>query len=213
VLTVRDTGIGISAETLPNIFEQFIQEGHALHRAGGGLGLGLAIVHSLVELHGGRVHASSAGIGLGSEFTVELPTGMQSRRRLPMATGEHAAIVPRRILVVDDNEDILTLMQLALEKLGHEVLVAIDGATALAAIASFRPHVAVLDINLPGIDGYEVARRLRALPDGSELRLIALSGLGQAEDRVRSRDATFDIHLVKPVEIAELQAAISKRPP
>jgi DNA-binding response OmpR family regulator len=130
-----------------------------------------------------------------------------------MATGEHAAIVPRRILVVDDNEDILTLMQLALEKLGHEVLVAIDGATALAAIASFRPHVAVLDINLPGIDGYEVARRLRALPDGGELRLIALSGLGQADDRVRSRDATFDIHLVKPVEIAELQAAISKRPP
>jgi signal transduction histidine kinase len=213
VLTVRDTGIGISPEMLPAIFEHFTQAGHASHRPGGGLGLGLAIVHSLVELHDGRVSASSPGLGLGSEFTVELPAGRQSRRRPAMATGERAAIVSRRVLVVDDNEDTLTLMQLALERLGHEVVVAADGPTALAAISSFRPEVAVLDLNLPGIDGYELARRLRALPDGPELRLVALSGHGQPEDRIRSRQANFDIHLVKPVEISELQAAITKQPP
>jgi signal transduction histidine kinase/ActR/RegA family two-component response regulator len=210
VLSVKDNGIGISAEMLPRVFDMFSQEQQALDRAQGGLGLGLAIVSSLVSMHGGTVTAHSEGEGKGSEFVVELPAFVA-----PAATPEdadqhptvHADLRPLRILIVDDNRDTADLTAQALSSLGHDVRVAYDPQSALAAVTNFLPDAALLDIGLPAMDGYELARHLRAHV-GDVVRFVAISGYGQTSDRQRSRDAGFAEHLVKPISFASLQAAL-----
>ncbi|MBI2202387.1 MAG: response regulator [Candidatus Rokubacteria bacterium] len=207
VVRVHDQGIGISAEDLGRIFDLFSQAERTLDRARGGLGLGLALARALVELHGGRIAASSPGLGRGSEFVVRLPlqvAGAGSRDVFePVPTG-----VRRRVLVVEDNDDAREALRAVLEIDGHEVAVAADGAAGVAAALSFQPDVALIDIGLPGLDGYEVCRRLRATPAGASICVIALTGYGQPEDHAATAEAGFDAHLVKPVEPAVLERAI-----
>ena len=217
-LRIRDNGIGISAQMLPRVFELFAQERQGLDRPQGGLGLGLAIAKNLVELHGGTTRAESDGVGRGSVFVVELPAFEAGTAEAPeqqgaVTTSTHAGArsdARLRILVVDDNEDAAEMMALALMGAGHEVRVASDGQGALAISEGFAPEVALLDIGLPGMDGYELVRRLRERLAGSPARFIAITGYGQARDRELSRAAGFDLHLVKPVGLAELQDAIAR---
>jgi signal transduction histidine kinase/ActR/RegA family two-component response regulator len=208
VLKVRDTGIGIAAEQLPFVFEPFVQEDRAAERAYGGLGLGLSLVRSLVELHGGKVEVFSNGPGQGSEFVVHLPllgalpaTGA-SRRDKPKASAKGPA---RRILVVDDNYDSADSLALLLRFAGHEVRTAYDGRMALEAARAQAPDVVLLDIGLPGTDGHEIARRIRHELGLFQALLIALTGYGQEEDKRRSHEAGFNAHLVKPVNLEELR--------
>jgi CheY-like chemotaxis protein len=207
-LRVRDEGVGIAPEMLEKIFELFVQQQQSLDRSKGGLGLGLAIVRSLVELHGGRVRAESAGPGRGSEFSVDLPlaTGAAVVREVPPpAPPERAAPGAVRALIVDDNQDAAETLAEVLADLGYEVATAHDGIAALNVATAFKPTVCLLDIGLPSMDGYELARRLRAsaaLPDGA--RLIAVTGYGQDNDRRLSSAAGFDAHLVKPVDLDAL---------
>jgi signal transduction histidine kinase/CheY-like chemotaxis protein len=207
VLTVRDNGTGIGASLLPRVFELFAQEQQDSDRSRGGLGLGLAIVKSLVEAHGGTVRAESEGRGLGSLFTVALPLAsgeaLQARIPAPHAPDQRSE---RRILVVDDNRDAAELLAELLREKGHTAEVALDGPTALDLAQHFHPDVAVLDLGLPVMDGYELARRLRERSPA--LRLIALTGYGQRSDRERTRAAGFDAHLVKPVAIDVLQSTV-----
>ena len=212
VIEIRDDGIGIDADFLPRLFDPFVQGAQNGERGAGGLGIGLGLVHSLVAAHGGQVEARSQGARLGSTFTVRLPavsqppsreTGQQIAAAFATEHGKH------RILVVDDNEDARGLLADILSQLGHDVRAVGDGPQALAMVHEFTPDVAVLDIGLPGMDGYELAAQLRrALPAGG-VRLIALSGYGQASDRARSQAAGFDGHLVKPVEVRRLLDAIA----
>ena len=211
VVRVRDNGIGMHAEMLPRVFDLFTQERQALDRSQGGLGLGLAIVRSLVEAHGGRVSAHSEGPDRGSEFTVRIPA-VAARPRVseparPAPTKAEGA--GRRILVVDDNEDGAEALADALLDLGHVVEMAHDGPAALAKIDSFLPEIAILDIGLPVMDGYELARRIREGGRVPDLQLIALTGYGQARDRARALEAGFDAHLVKPVSLDLLERAIA----
>ena len=195
---------------LPHIFSMFVQERQALDRSQGGLGRGLATVRNLVELHGGSVEAKSPGRGLGSELTIRIPAAAPTETTAhvpaprPQVNGTR-----RRILVVDDNEDAADLLSAVLEQLGNTTRVAHDATSALALLDEFDAECAVLDIGLPVIDGYELARRLRQRP-GQRLRLIALTGYGQQSDRERAKRAGFDAHLVKPVAIDALQALIAK---
>jgi signal transduction histidine kinase/ActR/RegA family two-component response regulator len=220
VVRVADTGAGIPAEALPHLFEPFMQVGRTLERAQGGLGLGLTLVKRLVELHGGQVEAASEGIGLGSVFTVRLP--LLAPERVPMKPAP-AAVVPtppapppagasRRVLVVDDNMDAADMLAETLSLEGYEVEQAHDGLMALARAATFAPDVVLLDIGLPELDGYEVARRLRQQPGGDSLLLVALTGYGQASDRQRSREAGFNVHFVKPVDLERLLALLEAPP-
>lgn len=210
VLRVRDSGIGILPEMLPRIFDLFAQGRQSLDRSQGGLGLGLAIVRSLVAMHGGSVSVKSAGRGLGSEFTLRLPSASAE-----VATAEEAATNPapvpegHRILVVDDNEDAAELLALSLSESGYVTRVAHDGPAALRVAEDFAPEVALLDIGLPVMDGYELARRLRA-PGTPPIRLIAITGYGQESDRAASRKAGFDAHLVKPVNPGDLEAIVQR---
>ncbi len=207
VLRVRDTGMGIPAEMLPHIFDLFVQVDRSLGRAQGGLGIGLALVRSLVEMHGGRITARSDGPGKGSEFIVRLPVSVEAPAE-QSATGPAVSPEPqasRRVLVVDDNRDGAETLATLLRATGHEVRVAYDGPTALAEAHTFRPDVVLCDIGMPGMDGYEVARRLRQDADLPHPVLIAVTGYGQAEDRRRTHAAGFDHHLTKPVDLAALQ--------
>jgi PAS domain S-box-containing protein len=199
-LRVRDTGIGISAEVLPRLFDQFAQAERPLDRAPGGLGLGLTLARRLTEMHGGKLEAFSAGVGKGSEFVVRLPvlTGAPPVEVHPRPILKYE-VARRRILVVDDNVDYAEALSLALGATGHEVRLAADGLSALQAADEFQPDVVLLDIGLPGIDGYEVGRRLRAARGPKGVVLVALTGHGREEDRRQARDAGFDHHLVKPV--------------
>ena len=208
-LDVTDNGIGISREMLPRVFEMFTQETQALDRARGGLGLGLAIVKTLVAQHGGSVFAFSAGRGQGSQFVVAMPTVATAVRTavVPPVDSLGPDVVLLKILVVDDNEDIADLTGSALTIMGHDVRVAYDGPSALVAASTFTPDVAILDIGLPGMDGYDLAVRMRATL-GDHVRLIAVSGYSHDEARQRSRDAGFSEHLVKPVGMASLRAAL-----
>jgi CheY-like chemotaxis protein len=203
-VSVRDTGIGIAADHLPCLFEMFSQVAPALERSQGGLGIGLALVRGLVELHGGSVEARSAGPGRGSEFTVRLPiVEAQTRLPSPSAEREKPGAAPKyRILVADDLPDSADSLALMLRVWGHEVQTAHDGLEAVQAAAVFRPDVAVLDIGMPKMNGYEAARHIRQQTWGKHAVLIALSGWGQPEDRRRTAEAGFDHHLVKPVEPA-----------
>jgi PAS domain S-box-containing protein len=212
---VRDTGIGISPSMLPRVFDQFVQERQALDRSAGGLGLGLSIVRSLVELHGGTVEAHSEGLGQGSEFRVLLPlcTGpdLPAAIHAPPATSDKPKGL--RVLLVDDNEDAATLIRRVLTVWGHVVRVAHDGASALEIVESFTPDVAFLDIGLPAMDGYELARRFRALPALGGVRLVALTGYGQARDREAALEAGFHEHMVKPVDLDALERVLIARTP
>jgi CheY-like chemotaxis protein len=212
VLSVRDNGIGIGPELLPHVFDLFTQAERSPDRAQGGLGLGLALVKSLVELHGGKVGVSSPGPGRGSEFTVRLPLALKTA--LPPARPEtREAETPRNrphVMLVDDNADAANTLALLLQLQGYPVSVEYDAQAALARAAREAPQVCLLDIGLPDIDGYELARRLRALPAGAGAVLIALTGYGQEQDREKSRLAGFDHHLVKPVHIEQLTAILSR---
>ena len=203
VLRVRDNGMGIAPEVLPHIFDLFVQERQAIDRAQGGLGLGLTIVRSLVERHGGTVAAHSAGVGRGAEFTIRLPRTSAAERATPRRGKDGAAAVARRtlrVLVIDDNADAADMLGRALLAHGYAAQVAYDGLHALRVVGEFRPHVAFIDIGLPVMDGYELARHLREDPACAGMRLIAVTGYGQASDRARALAAGFEAHLVKPVD-------------
>jgi signal transduction histidine kinase len=202
-LTVRDNGIGIAPGLLPNMFDLFVQGDRAADRGQGGLGLGLALVKSLVELHGGTVEGASPGTGAGSQFTVLLPRA-QGPGRVLAAEPSFAASASLDILVVDDNTDAAETLSMFLEALGHLTRIAPDGATALELAGCEAPRVFLLDIGLPDMDGYELARRLRALPGTSGATLIALTGYSQPADRERACAAGFDHHLTKPVDATAL---------
>jgi PAS domain S-box-containing protein len=208
ILTVRDNGIGMAPDLVPRVFDLFVQGERGLDRSEGGLGIGLTLVHKLVADHGGTVVADSAGQGKGSEFTVRLPALDRppveaTASAEPPAAGRRPE--GRRILIVDDSADSAESMALLLQIWGHDVHVASDGPHALAVAAECRPEVVLLDIGLPGMTGYEVARRLRELPDMADAVLVATTGYGQDEDRKHSREAGFALHLVKPVQPDLLQ--------
>jgi signal transduction histidine kinase/ActR/RegA family two-component response regulator len=209
MLRVRDNGKGIEATMLPHVFDMFVQERQSLERGGGGLGLGLTIVKSLVEAHGGTVTARSEGDGRGSEFEISLPA-TRMRASAPRIEIDHADTVRpgARVLVVDDNEDAAELMGETLARKGYDTRIANDAQRALEVIATWWPEAAVLDIGLPVVDGYELARQIRRLPGGDKLFLIALTGYGQAMDRERAMAAGFNHHLVKPVDVATIRALL-----
>jgi CheY-like chemotaxis protein len=215
VLGVRDTGVGIAPELLPRIFDLFTQADRTLDRSRGGLGIGLSLVQRLVELHGGTVGAHSAGIGQGSEFVVRLPALYPARESLaPIETAKQPTETSR-VLVVDDNTDAADILVMMLQMFGHEVQAAYSGQTALETAVEYQPDFVLLDIGLPDMNGYEVARRLRQQPLAKDVRLIAMTGYGQDSDRQRSEEAGFDRHLVKPVDPEELQdllATLAKQP-
>ena len=206
VLRVSDTGAGMSPELLPRIFDLFVQGDQPPERTSGGLGIGLTLVRQLVELHGGRVEARSAGAGQGSVFTARLPRSSRLGRENTEAL--HAAPVPCRILVVEDNADARDMLLALLTLERHDVCTAVDGPAGVDAALQLRPDVALIDIGLPGLNGYEVARRIRATEAGRTMKLIALTGYGQSEDMRMAREAGFDLHLVKPVEPRRLDEAL-----
>ncbi len=210
-IRVADTGIGIPGELLPTLFQLFAQVDSTLDRAEGGLGVGLALVKNLVELHGGTVAAQSDGPDRGSRFVVRLPLAAETPDTVrPAQTDDRRASTKRRILVVDDNVDSARSMALLLQAFGHDATTANDGQEALDAAEGDPPDAIVLDLGMPGLDGYEVARRLRERPWGKNVLLIALTGWGQQEARERSKTAGFDAHLVKPVEIDALLRVVQR---
>ena len=206
VLRIRDTGIGIAPELLPRIFDLFTQAEQALDRSEGGMGIGLALVKALVEMHEGSVDVSSAGLGRGSEFVVRLPVQEAPEADQPTtaapATSSSASL---RLLVVDDNVDAADSLAMLLRLGGHEVQVAYTGPTAVQAALNNRPHVVLLDIGLPGMNGYEVAKRLCEQAEMQKAVLIAMTGYGQESDKERARESGFDHHMVKPVDPTQLQ--------
>jgi PAS domain S-box-containing protein len=210
VVSVRDNGIGLSAEMLPVVFDMFMQVDRSTDRAQGGLGIGLTLVKTLVELHGGTVAGHSDGPGQGSEFTVRLPVCAPESRagQVPSTRPEAPELPKRRVLVVDDNHDAAVSLGMLLKILGSDVQLAHSGASALETIETYRPDVVLLDIGMPDMDGFEVARRIRANQRLSHVVLIALTGWGQAEDRHRTQSAGFDHHVVKPADVMTLQSLL-----
>jgi CheY-like chemotaxis protein len=210
IIRVRDSGVGISSELLPHIFELFTQAERSLDRSQGGLGIGLCLVQRLVELHGGKVEVSSL-LGQGSEFIVRLPV-MLTAVTQPESSAEvvdETKGPSLRVLVVDDNVDAAESMGLLLEALGHEVQTAHDGLSAVEAAIKFLPNVVLLDIGLPRIDGFEVAKRLRQHPALSGIVVIAMTGYGQDEDKRRSIEAGFNYHLVKPANFKQVKEILA----
>jgi PAS domain S-box-containing protein len=217
VVSVRDTGVGIPADQLPHIFEMFAQVDQSLERSRGGLGIGLTLVRRLAELHGGSVEARSEGAGKGSEFLVRLPVLEEARtlthEQRPLRDGKAGGPGKGRVLLVDDNRDAAVSLATVLKAGGYEVRVAYDGEEGVATAERFRPQVVLLDISLPKLNGYAVARRLRAQPGGKEMVLIATTGWGQDDDRRRSFEAGFDHHMVKPIDPAALQNLLTESAP
>jgi signal transduction histidine kinase/CheY-like chemotaxis protein len=208
IVSVRDNGIGIAPAVLPQVFDMFMQVDRSTRRSQGGLGIGLTLVKSLVGMHGGTVEARSDGPGLGSEFRVRLP--LLEQAALPASPSRLIEPLPaRRILIVDDSRDGGESLAMLLRVLGAEVALAHSGRTALECVDSFRPDVVLLDIGMPGMDGYEVARRIRANPENRQMSLIALTGWGQDEDRRRSVAAGFNHHLVKPADLEQLRQLLT----
>lgn len=210
VVSVRDDGIGIAPDMLPRIFDMFFQIGSTPERAHGGLGIGLTLVQRLVDMHGGSVTVHSEGAGKGSEFVLRLPLSDQVAVPQPV-TPQLPPVVSgrRRILVVDDNVDTASSLALLLTVMGNETTLGHDGDAAVALAAAFKPEVIFLDIGLPGRNGYEACRAIRQQPGGADITIVAITGWGQARDRVTSRDAGFDAHLVKPVDMAALVAVLA----
>jgi PAS domain S-box-containing protein len=213
VLAVRDSGIGLPTHALGTVFDMFSQLAPALERSKGGLGIGLALVRGIVELHGGQIGAHSDGEGRGSCFTVRLP--LLAGETCEAAPSAPAIAVPAasRILVVDDNVDAAEMLLMALELFGHQAQAVHSAGAALEAAATFKPDVALLDIGLPDMNGYELARRLRALEGGSGMTLIAATGWGQDKDRQRAFDAGFDHHLTKPIDFERLRSVLEPQAP
>jgi PAS domain S-box-containing protein len=207
---VRDNGIGIEPRMLPRVFDRFVQDDSQASPGQSGLGIGLTMVRSLAEMHGGRVEARSEGAGKGSEFVVWLPIAGEAAKE--DGRPEEAPARSCRILVVDDNADTAEMLRLSLEIDGHQVATAHAGPAALETAARFRPEFVLLDLGMPGIDGYEVARRMKANPDLAGAVLVALTGYGQDEDRERTLAAGFHLHLVKPVDMDELKRVLCRRP-
>jgi PAS domain S-box-containing protein len=202
LVTVRDTGIGIAADLLPKIFDMFVQGENVIEDTNNGLGLGLTLARDIVDIHGGKIEVKSKGPAEGSEFTVHLPLSNKERMPAP-ASGRPSSEAPtdgKRVLIVDDNRNQARTLARLLDAMGHEATVAYDGAAALELAADFRPDVALIDIGLPGMSGYDVARRLREQPTFREVLLVAQTGWGREEDRQRAIEAGFDYHLVKPID-------------
>ncbi len=210
-LRVTDTGIGIPAELLPNIFELFTQGDRGVERAAGGLGIGLALVRKLVEMHDGTVSARSDGPGHGSEITIRLPVLVDAVSQVPpgRARVPLSAAAGHRVLVVDDNRDAAEAMTMLLESAGFSIRTAHDGADGFEQAAAFHPEIVLLDLGIPRMSGYDLARRLREQPWGRDILLVAVTGWGQKEDRERTARAGFDAHLVKPVGEQDLLDAIA----
>jgi PAS domain S-box-containing protein len=217
---VSDNGIGISPEQMPHLFEMFTQGDSPSGPSQGGMGIGLSLARGLVEMHGGRISARSAGPGLGSEFVVRLPLAESATATVlaeAAATDAAAPLPPCRVLVADDLRDSADSLGLLIELMGHTVEIAYDGEEALRAAERFRPDIVLLDLGMPKLDGFEVGRRIRAAPWSESVRLVAQSGWGQEEDRRRTAEAGFDHHLVKPIDPAALEAlmqelAVAARP-
>jgi CheY-like chemotaxis protein len=211
---VKDNGVGISDEMLRHVFELFVQGHRTIDRSQGGLGIGLTLARSLVELHGGTIHAESEGLGKGTEFVVRLPAApvlvprdAPSRRRPRLEIATKRGV---RVLLVDDNADAADILAESLRSFGHEVQIAHDGPEALGIVEHFQPNAAILDIGLPVMDGYELAARLReqfTVPT----KLIALTGYGQDSDKAKSREAGFHVHLVKPVNLSTILTLLDER--
>ena len=222
VVSVKDNGIGISADMLPRVFEIFSQSKGALERSQGGLGIGLSLVKGLVELHGGSIECRSDGPGKGSEFIVRLPVASEAAGPAPARPKDNAqdadkrSVSKCRVLIVDDNRDSADTLSMLLKLGGHQVKTGYDGEQALEAVAAMRPEAVLLDIGMPKLNGYEVCRRIRKETWGKDIFLIALTGWGQDEDRRRTDEAGFDAHLVKPVDpvqLAKLLADLPQREP
>ena len=216
VVTVSDSGIGIAAERMSHIFKMFGQVESALERSKGGLGIGLSLARALVELHGGSIDAHSEGVGRGSDFVVRLPLlALEARPGLESGNGigeaASSSVESFRVLVVDDLRDSADTLALLLDAMGHDVRSAYDSRQALELADSFRPEVVLLDLGMPGLNGYDICRRLRALPGGDAIMIIAQTGWGQDEDHRRTREAGFDHHLVKPVDMASLVGLLARR--
>lgn len=212
-LRITDSGIGITPDVLPRIFDMFVQVDNILTRHHGGLGIGLSLSKYLVELHDGSIEAHSAGPGKGSQFTIGLPRIQSSPGTVPASGNQVAGMTEgKRVLIVDDNEDAARSLSLVLSKFGYETQVAIEAAAALALAASFQPQVFILDIGMPEVSGYDLARRLRSTAEFRHSMLVAVTGFGKVEDRLRSKEAGFNHHLVKPVSVAELRRVISSDP-
>jgi signal transduction histidine kinase/ActR/RegA family two-component response regulator len=210
-ISVRDTGVGIPQDMLPRVFELFTQIERDANRAQGGLGIGLTLVKRLVEMHDGTIEAHSQGKGQGSEFVVRLPLAPTERPARGAENGVSLSPVlgSQRVLVVDDNRDAAESLAMLLKLLGADVHVVFNGPDALEAVETYKPAVVLLDIGMRGMDGYEVARRIRRRPESRDVILIALTGWGQEEDRQRSRAAGFDSHLIKPADLGALQTLLT----
>jgi len=209
VISIRDYGIGIAREMLPRVFEMFAQIDSSRPGSMSGLGIGLTLVQNLVQMHQGTITASSEGLGKGSEFIVHLPLAEGPATAAEEPVAETAAPVSMRVLVVDDNQDAADSLGMVLKFLGTDVRVCHDGPSALEMLGTFRPDLVLLDLGMPGMDGYEVARRIRQNPEYRDLTLIALTGWGQEDDRRRSRSAGFDHHLIKPAGVDALRALMT----
>ena len=208
VIRVRDTGVGITSDLLPHVFDLFVQGGRAIERKQGGLGIGLTLVHRLVELHLGTVEAASEGAGKGSTFTVRLPAiaaPVDTAGPAPPSNGWRA----RRVLLVEDNDDSRQVMAMTIKNAGHDVFEASDGLTGLTVALREHPDIAFIDVGLPGLNGYQVAERVRAMPETRGMILIALTGYGLPEDRRRAAAAGFDRHLIKPIDFDQLERLLS----
>ena len=216
VVRIRDTGVGIAADVLPRVFDMFHQAEPILERTAGGLGIGLTLARRLVEMQGGQIGIRSAGPGHGTEVEIRLPITVNAATVPPPEQPRVAAARVLRVLIVEDNLDAAEMLELAVSRLGHDTSLAHDGGTALTVAARFHPDVIFLDIGLPVINGYVVARRLREMPDMHHVQIAALTGWGQDEDRRKARDAGCDFHLTKPLSptaLEELLATIAQRPP
>jgi signal transduction histidine kinase len=212
IVSVADDGTGIEPELLPRIFDLFVQASRTLDRRHGGLGIGLTLVQRIVKLHGGSIEAHSEGLGHGAQFIVRLPV-LPAPSPAPTSSARPAPVTlesPKRLLIVDDNTDSARSLAILQSRLGHETRTAFCGTEALEVAAEFKPEVVVLDIGLPGMDGFEVARQIRELPELADVYLIAMTGYGSADSRAEGRKAGFDAFLVKPIDLGELQTLMRK---